>query len=338
MSEIKINKDLPDPIYDFLDYLKRDKNYSDTTIKSYESDLTIFARWILYHMGLVKLSYKSTKEFEKQFNKIDLSLFSYDILKKITEDDIREYFVFAQDMLKLGVHTKTRKIASLKSFFKYLINRKKKLKNNPVFDLEYPKKPERKPIFLTVSDVKKLLEALKRMNKRFYVRNRCMIILLLNTGIRLSELVNLDLDSIRDDFSYLSIIGKGDKERFVPLNNTCKLVLKKYLEVRPSPSDIKPNSQNALFISRNYNRISIKGVHDIIKEAVRLASLPKYLSTHKLRHTFATHMYEVGAADVLSLQELLGHDDITSTKIYTSVSSEKLRNAVNRSPFNKELE
>lgn len=208
------------------------------------------------------------------------------------------------------------------------------IKNNPTLGLDYPKLPNKKHIFLSLEEVKRLFDAIEKLDEKFKARNHCILTIFLNTGIRLSELTSLNLDSIRSDFSYLSVIGKGNSERFIPLNESCKQSLKRYLDERPPFDKIKSCSKNALFLNKNYTRLTPRGVQDIIKKLIALADLPDYITVHKLRHTFATHLYETGAVDVLELQQLLGHKDIGTTKIYTHITQERLRYAVEKSPFN----
>lgn len=330
---------LPAPLYQFLDYLKQDKNYSDQTVYAYASDLSIFFKWVIYNRGGViseDLYSKDNQEHNSRdlLQSIDLSPLSLDFVGSISEAEINEYFRFISHEFKVNINAKTRKISSLKSFYKYHTIRAKNITSNPVLGLEYPKAPQKKHIYLSLDEVNRLFKALENMNKDFMLRNKCILTLFLNTGIRLSELTSLDLSSIRSDFSYLSVIGKGDVERFVPLNKSCQEVLKQYLEHRPQNTKLKANSKNALFLSKNYTRLTPRAVQNMFKDLVKLADLPHYITIHKLRHTFATHLYNTGAVDVLELQQLLGHKDISTTKIYTHVSQERLMYAVEKSPFN----
>jgi len=184
-------------------------------------------------------------------------------------------------------------VAYLKSFYKYLTLREKSITNNPTIVLEYPKLPNKKHIFLSLEEVERLFEAVERLDPKFKIRNNCILTIFLNTGIRLSELTSLNLDCIRSDFSYLSVIGKGNSERFIPLNESCKQSLKQYLNQRPANDKIKPCSKNALFLSKNNSRLTQRAVQDIINKLISLADLPNYITVHKLRHTFATHLYEM---------------------------------------------
>ncbi|MGF7185948.1 site-specific recombinase XerD [Desulfitispora alkaliphila] len=324
---------LPAPAYKFLDYLERDKNYSKRTVKSYASDLSIFFRWLLHHRKMVVQ--ESEQEFKEYFAQIDATAVTMDMVDSVTENEIRQYFRFAESLLKLNINAKTRKIASLKSFYKYLLVRDKSIKTDPTVGIEYPKMPKKKHIFLSMDEVERLFAAVNETDSKFKMRNKCILILFLNTGMRLSELTALDLDSIRSDFTYLSVIGKGNAERFIPLNEACKKALLDYLKERPRNEKIKPNSQNAIFLSKNYSRMTPRAVQNILKDLIKKADLPDYITVHKLRHTFATHLYDSGAADVLELQQLLGHKDISTTKIYTNISQERLKHAVDKSPFNK---
>lgn len=309
--------DVPPLLGDFLNYLETIKGKSKKTVDEYFLDLRTFYRFC-------SIRFKLTDE--KVFNDIDINLFKEDFLKEVKLQDLHSFISFTDKIRKNNNKTKARKVASLRSYFKYLYNVIDAINKNPAENLESPKIDARLPIHLTLDDSKKLLNTI---NGKFGIRDFAIITIFLNCGVRLSELVSIDIDKIREDT--LTVIGKGNKERTVYLNNSCKKAINDYIEVRPEALE---NSENALFLSSRKTRISPKAVQHLLKKHLVDAGLTseKY-SPHKLRHTAATLMYQYGNVDIRALQEILGHESISTTQIYTHVNSERLKKAVENNPL-----
>ena len=276
----------------------------------------------------------STKEDE--FYNIEIADFSIDDLAKIKAEDIHTFISYLSINRKCGPATCARKISTIRIFFKYLTITNPILKDNPAQNLETPKLDKRLPRYLTLEDSQKLLTISKtddsNKNKE---RDYAIITLFLNCGLRLSELVNINVSDIHFDDNRLTVIGKGNKERAIYLNDSCVNAINSYLPTRANNAkkDLK-NSDKALFLSNYRQRISKRTVENVVSRELQKAGLDttKY-STHKLRHTAATLMYQYGNVDIRALQELLGHESISTTEIYTHVSNEQVRNAVESNPL-----
>lgn len=229
-----------------------------------------------------------------------------------------------------GSATRSRKVSSLRSFFKFLTNKTGKLKVNPVEELETPKLKKSLPKYLTLEQSMELLSKVEGKTKE---RDYCILVLFLNCGMRLSELVGLNLYDIHLTGPTVKITGKGNKERIVYLNDACLDAINKYLKVRPKEGLI---DKNALFISGQRKRISPKTVQYLVKKYLAEINLggPGY-SAHKLRHTAATLMYQHGHVDIRVLKDILGHENLGTTEIYTHISSDQMANAANANPLSQ---
>lgn len=315
---------IPKQVNDFLNYLGTIRGKSKNTIYNYKIDLTLFFRFMKLYRNLVP---KNTV-----FEDIVISDVDDNFIKSINLPDLYAFISFAEKHRNNSNYARARKIATLKSFFKYLFNKAKILKENPTLELESPKIHSRNPVFLSLTESKALLKAVDGENRE---RDYCILTLFLNCGMRLSELIGIDIAKIKDDT--LSIIGKGNKERTVYLNEVCLRAINNYLPVRASQADkIRiPEDKDALFLSRNNKRIAKRTVEMLVKKYIRKAALDaKKYSPHKLRHTAATLMYKYGDVDIRSLQQILGHESVSTTQIYTHVDDEKLREAVKSNPLN----
>lgn len=317
----------PSFLNSFLQYSLTYQKKSPASVDQYNCDLNMFLRYMKYHF------YHTD---EKNFNDIIISDFSLSDLERITQDDIHAFISYLSLNRKCGPATCARKISTIRIFFKYLTVTTNTIKNNPAQNLETPKLNKRLPKYLTLEDSQKLLsisaEDEENKNKE---RDFAIITLFLNCGMRLSELVGINISDIKFDDCKLTVIGKGNKERTIYLNKACINALNKYLAVRPinAKKDSK-NSDKALFLSGYRQRISKRTVENIVTKELQKAGLDttKY-STHKLRHTAATLMYKYGQVDIRALQELLGHQSISTTEIYTHVDNEQVRNAVEANPL-----
>lgn len=313
--------EMPLVLRDFLNYLQTIKGKSINTVQVYFYDLRVFLRFLKLHRNLVN------KEIE--FDEIHISDVDIVLLRTVTLSDLYSFMSFVSNKRDNTAHARARKVASLKSFFNYLMTKAKLLDVNPTSELESPKILKRLPRYLNVEESKHLLSSVKLVNTEYSVRDYAIITLFLNCGIRLSELVGINLSNMRNES--LTVIGKGGKERSIPLNNACMQAIDDYLKVRPT-NGIK--DKNALFISKRKQRISKESVQKIVKKYIIEAGLdPQRYSTHKLRHTAATLMYKYGNVDIRALQELLGHQSIATTEIYTHLDQQQLRDAVNKNPL-----
>lgn len=314
--------DCPQLVRDFLSYMEFIKGRSKTTIKAYYTDLKTFFRFIKKHKNLVDKNIN--------FNEINIADIDADIIKTITLSDVYEFLLFVSSERSNNSKSRARKVSCIKVFFKYLTNNVNIIKENPVENLESPKIAKTLPKYLTLEDCISLLNAI---DGDFKERDFCIITLFLNCGMRLSELVGINLDDIRNDT--LLLRGKGNKERIIYLNQACVDALTNYLQYRNSRlSIIKPDSKNALFIGKNGNRIGARRVEMIVNDMLKKAGLDgQGYSVHKLRHTAATMMYQHGNVDVRVLQEILGHANLGTTQIYTHISNNQIKNAINSTPL-----
>lgn len=297
----------PEILKNFLTQKLTIEGKSERTVQEYYYDLKNFFNYI--------------KEEKKYKGKIDL-----DFIKSITLNDIYDYLMYIGNVRKNSARTRARRVSSIKSFYKYLFLKAKLIDFNPAQELDPPKIVKSLPRYLELDESKSLLNAVKGKNKE---RDFCILILFLNCGLRLSELVGINLTDIKGDT--LRVLGKGNKERTVYLNDACLSAIEEYLKIRPTDG---LKDKNALFISSQKNRIYFKTVQYLVKKYLKSAGLDttKY-STHKLRHTAATLMYKYGNVDVKALQEILGHEQLNTTQIYTHVGNEQLRDAVKRNPL-----
>lgn len=314
-------EDNPDFLNSFLDYTITILNKSPNTVKEYNYDLANFLKYI-----------KSDKN-PNNYKETDISSMTLEEIKKITIDDIHSYIAYMATTLNSKATTRARKISSIRVFFNYLSRKAKLIENNPAQDLETPKLGRRMPKYLTLDESKMLLDVSNDENNRNNKRDFAITTLFLNCGMRLSELVGINITDINFSENKLNVIGKGNKERTIYLNNACVKVINDYLAVRPKIA-IKNDSKDALFLSERKERISNRTVQTIIRKELLKAGLDinKY-STHKLRHTAATLMYQYGNVDIRALQELLGHESISTTEIYTHVDNIQVRNAVESNPL-----
>ena len=311
----------PPIIRDFLTYSESIKGKSSASIDEYYLDLLTFFRYIKLQYGLAK----DAKNFEEiSIEDVDIAL-----IKKITLSDIYAFLVYCKNERGNNAATRARKGSTIRIFFKYLTFQMHLLDSNPAELLESPKLKKSLPVHLTLEESKKLLESVDGPYKE---RDYCILTLFLNCGMRLSELCGLNLTDIGTDGS-LRILGKGNKERIIYLNSACVSAIAAYLPNRPV-DNVPLTEKNALFLSRNKKRISNKTVQHIVYVNLEKAGLDgRKLSTHKLRHTAATLMYQHGNVDIRVLKDILGHANLGTTQIYTHVSDDQVRNALDANPL-----
>lgn len=309
----------PEFLNEYLVHIKIVQMLSERTISEYYLDIRLFLRYI----------YENNHNTGKDIETISIKDMSIDEIKNITLSDIYNYIFYTSDERHNNDKARYRKISSLRSFFKYLEKYAHIITNNPIKDIDVPTPKKSLPKFLSLDESLRLLKASDDSSSR---RDYCIITLFLNCGMRLSELVGINIKDIDFAEYRLKVLGKGSKERMIYLNEACVDALENYLEIRRN--NLNAADEPALFISNQNKRISKRRVQQIVENTLKAAGLDgKGITTHKLRHTAATLMYQYSGADILSLKEILGHANTSTTEIYTHLNSEQLRNIVEGSPL-----
>ena len=305
----------------YLVYKETIKGLSEKTVNEYFTDLRTFFRFIK--------SIKDKKYFDAELESITIDDVDIEFIKKISVTDIYEYLNYITSGRNNIAKTRARKVSSLKSFFKYLTINQGILEDNPMLHIDGPKVKTALPHYLSLEQSIDLINAI---DGKFKERNILMVTIFLNCGLRLSELVSINLDDIKSDNS-LYITGKGNKERLIYLNDACVFALNNYLKVRPVDG---VKDKKALFLSSFKTRISPRGVELIIESLFKKIGLAEQgFSPHKLRHTAATLMYQHGNIDIRVLQQILGHENLNTTQIYTHTSSKQIKQAFDLNPLSK---
>lgn len=312
----------PARVLDFLNYSSTIRGKSDSTIEAYGYDLGLFFRFIKMHRRLVPA--------DIPFDEILIHDIDDEFLRKITLSEIYAFLSYTDKKRKNSTYARARKTACIKTFFKYLSVKARIIDKDPTVELERPKIKKRNPVYLTLDESLSLLRSMDKENIN-YKRDYCILTLFLNCGLRLSELVSIRISKIKEDT--LTVIGKGNKERVVYLNHACISSLNEYMTIR-SKIETDDQYKDYLFLSTHRRPINKRTVEILVKKHVQHAGLTdeKY-SPHKLRHTAATLMYKHGKVDIRSLQMILGHENVSTTQIYTHVDNESLREAVNANPL-----
>ena len=313
--------DIPEFCVQYLIYLQVVRSLSPLTVREYYLDLRTFFRYLKVGDVLP----------ENEFNQVDASDYSIDRLKTVNLTKLHEYSAFRQSELNNSARSRMRKISSLRGLYRYLMTQKM-ISENPTLDLRLPKTEKKLPYYLTFQQSFALLTAI---DGRFKARNLAIITLFLNCGIRLSELVGLNYNSISD--RNLRVRGKGNKERILYLNDACIAALKAYTEERKAYT-FKISEPEALFVSQKGNRISQRMVQTMVKEFMRRCGIDTDVySVHKLRHTAATLLYQNGV-DVRILQEILGHSNLGTTQIYTHISNSQIEESMKSISISDKME
>lgn len=311
------NSDAPPIVSQFLSYHETIRGHSKKTADEYFYDLRLFFRFLKLHRRLA----------DGEFDEIAIDDVDIGFVKSINLQDVYAFMSFLSRERGLQQAARARKVATIRSFFKYLTLKARLLDENPVLDLDSPKPQKTLPRYLKLDECVQLLES---VTGRFPARDYCILMIFLNCGLRVSELCGLNVGDISDD--NLRVLGKGNKERTVYLNAACLSAIKEYL---PERERLQPLNEKALFLSQKRKRLDRKTVHIIVKKHLGEAGLDSTrYSSHKLRHSAATLMLQNGV-DVRTLQELLGHEHLNTTQIYTHVESGQLRDAVNANPLAK---
>ena len=323
-------KTLPFLVREFASYKAVVQNASEKTISEYLLDLRTFFRFM--RARDLKIDLES-----EEFEKIEISDIDLDYIKNITQEDIYEFLMYADGTRKNLSAAKARKLSSLKSFFKYLHTKRLMIDENPAINIETPKKKAALPKFLSIEESLMLLDAVKNdRESKSKIRDFAIVTLFLNCGMRVSELVGINLNDVDRDFRSLTVTGKGNKQRIVYLNSACKAALSDYYMERISELHVKANTP-ALFLSNREQRISVKTVQWMVYKYLDMAGLEsKHYSVHKLRHTAATLMYQTGQVDVRVLKDILGHEQLNTTQIYTHVSNRSMEEAMENNPLSSQ--
>ena len=322
--------DCPQILRDFLTYHETIKGQSQLTISEYYLDLRMFLRFV----KLMRYDMPIHTDLE------DIPIKNVDIhfIREITTSEIFDFLSYlANDRnpdpnspapdYGISASSRARKLSAIKSFYKYLTVRTKQLQENPVADLEYPKLRKSLPKYLTMEQSAALLSSVSGQNEK---RDYAILMLFLNCGIRRSELVGLNISDVYED--RIRVVGKGNKERFVYFGTPCRKAIDAYMEERKK---LVLTDNRALFGSRNGNRISVTAVHRLVEKALKQAGLDStQFSAHKLRHTAATMMLS-GGVDVKTVQEVLGHENLNTTQIYTHIENTELKLAAIANPLSK---
>ncbi len=308
----------PTILREYLGYMETVKGRSANTVNGYFIDLRTFFRFLLIQRGICK---ESPDSFP------DIRLVDLTLLQSVTLADLFEFMNYSKSQRDNSNVTRARKVSSIRQFFHYLTEVTHRLDENPAKNLSSPKLPSRMPKHLTYDQSIQLLKV--AATGKYAERDYCIITLLLNCGLRRAELAGLNRTDVRDD-NTLRVIGKGNKERILYLNEACQQALAAYLPKRPLEGT---KDKKALFYSHTKDRISLQGVHYIVKGYLKQVGGAEEYSAHKLRHTAATLMYQQGGVDLLVLKEMLGHKNLGTTEIYTHTSNEQLRKAASANPL-----
>ena len=327
---MKRYSDSPQILRDFLAYHENIKGQSQLTVSEYYLDLRMFLRFI-------KLM-RSDMPIHTNLDDIPIKDVDLNFIREITTSEIFDFLSYlANDRnpdpdspapdYGISASARARKLSAIKSFYKYLTVRTKQLQENPVADLEYPKLRKSLPKYLTLEQSAALLQSVSGQNEK---RDYAILMLFLNCGIRRSELVGLNMTDVYED--RIRVVGKGNKERFVYFGTPCRKAIDAYMAER---KEKVLTDNRALFGSRNGNRISVTAVHRLVEKALKQAGLDStQFSAHKLRHTAATMMLS-GGVDVKTVQEVLGHENLNTTQIYTHIENTELKIAAQANPLSR---
>lgn len=308
------NTKLPKLLKDYLVYLTTIRGKSPRTRKEYEYDLVL------------ALKFMKAIEDDTDIETVTIEDIHIEWIKERSLEDLYLFFEYCTEVRKNSPASRARKVAALKGFFNYLKLRRRLLDENITEQLETPKIGKRKPTYLQMEEAKMFLQSIE--HRKYAIRDYCMMMFLLNTGMRVSELCSLNMSSISG--RQLKIIGKGNKERAVYLNDACINALNAYLETRKSSNQ---QGEEPLFTSQKGTRFTRQSIARVVK-SINQSSINKVnITPHKLRHTSATMMYRSGA-DIRSLQHILGHSNVGTTQIYTHIEDEQIQEVLTNNPFN----
>lgn len=313
-------------VQDFLNYLKFERHFSDQTAKCYGADLEQFCGFLDKSVSSASQELQSSDSWGNSSVATELQTETktdiQQAILEVTTDGIREFLADLANQ-SYSKSTTARKIATLRSFYKFLVKRNY-TENNPVSAIRTPKQEKKLPKFLSYEDIKKLLDA-PPLDHWLGTRDRAIMETLYSTGLRVSELVNLNMEDVDFLSEVIHVRGKGKKERLSPVGASALRSIQRYIEYRNRRAQNNSNfDPKILFVNKHGKRLSPRSVRRKMDKYLSMAGLDPSISPHTLRHSFATHMLNNGA-DLRSVQELLGHQSLSTTQIYTHVTSSKLK-------------
>lgn len=319
----------PSLVREFASYKSAIQNCSEKTVSEYLLDLRTFFRFLLAREKRISMG-------SDEFEKIDIRCVDLEYIKNITTEDIYEFLMYSDNVRGNHAAARSRKLSAIKGFFKYLTVKRMMLEENPAANIESPKNAKSLPKYLTLEESIELLNAVKNdAESDNRVRDYAIITLFLNCGMRVSELAGIDINDVDRFLRSLTVTGKGNKQRIVYLNEACQEALGAYIDERLGDK-YKKTDCKALFLSNRLQRISVKTVQWMVYKYLDMAGLQsKHYSVHKLRHTAATLMYQTGNVDVRVLKDILGHEQLNTTQIYTHVSNRSMEEAMAQNPLSK---
>lgn len=327
MSSFPSISEFSEAVQQFAIYKRTIQGCSEKTVNEYMLDIRTFFRYLIAKENGIDIS-------SDEFDEIDVRSIDAEYLSKIKTEQIYEFLFYTGDVRKNMWAAKARKLSAIKGLYKYLTVKRNLFEENPTINIESPKPKKTLPKFLSLDESLLLLQAIlddKESNTR--IRDYAIVTLFLNCGMRVSELVGINLTDIDRDLRSLRVLGKGNKERIIYLNSACQSALNDYLQIRKSDK-YQTVTTKALFLSRLNKRVSVKTVQWMVYKYLERAGLEaKRFSVHKLRHTAATLMYQSGNVDVRVLKDILGHEQLNTTQIYTHVSNEHMKNAMDQNPL-----
>ena len=314
-------------VQEYAAYKSSIQGCSPKTVQEYLFDLRTFFRYLLARE-------RDIDPLSDAFCQIDVSRVGLEMLEKLRAEDIYDFLLYANQQRGNQWSARSRKLSAIRSLYKYLVNKRHYLKYNPTVDIDTPKPKKALPKVLSLSESLALLEAVENdKESKSRVRDYTILTLFLNCGMRLSELVGINLSDIDSGLQSMRVTGKGSKERIIYLNDACQTALREYIAERRSIKYAHVHDK-ALFLSRFDQRISVKTVQAMVYKYLRIAGLEsKHYSVHKLRHTAATLMYQSGNVDVRVLKEILGHEQLNTTQIYTHISNADMEKAMTQNPL-----
>ncbi len=321
---------MPPVVQDFAAYKSGIQNRSPKTVSEYLLDLRTFLRFIVANR-------EGTDPDSEDFEKIDISRLDLPFFGSIRTTEIYAFLQYSGTVRKNLWAAKARKLVTIRMLYRYLVNSTHQLQQNPAADIEAPKARRTLPKFLTLQESLSLLECIREdKESKNVVRDYAIVTLFLNCGMRVSELVGIDLSDLARDLATVRVTGKGAKERMIYLNEACQTAVSEYLAIRLAENGGAAAKEKALFLSGRDQRISVKTVQWMVYKYLEMAGLgDRHLSVHKLRHTAATLMYQQGGVDVRVLKDILGHEQLNTTQIYTHVSSSDMEEAMAHNPLAK---
>ncbi len=322
--------EMPAAVQEFAAYKSGIQNCSAKTVSEYLMDLRTFLRYIIATREGVDLE-------GEEFLALDVSGLSLDFFASVKTSEIYSFLQYSGSVRKNLWAAKARKLVSIRMLYRYLVNKTGQLETNPAADIESPKPHKALPKFLSLDESLLLLDTIRNdKDSRMVVRDFAIVTLFLNCGMRVSELVGINLTDLNREMRSLRVTGKGAKERIIYLNDACRAALGDYMAIRLSEEKGYSSKEKALFLSGQGKRISVKTVQWMVYKYLDMAGLGgRHLSVHKLRHTAATLMYQQGGVDVRILKHILGHEQLNTTQIYTHVSSSDMEAAMDHNPLSK---